>query len=270
MIGTGANPSSPTGNYQLSIGNTIYGNLANGSFTGEIGIGTNNPNDALDVVGDIDATGCVQTGDTGAIGGACVSDARLKKNIRYLSHSLEKIAALRPAHFQWLKEAFPERKRPANSREETGLIAQDVERVLPQLVKTGNEGIKKVVYDIELQMHMIQAIKELKVRNDNLKAESASLKAALKSERVKTRVALKSLEQKLALLEHNSTRRHASNDTPLAAGALTAVSGSSGGGGAGLAGLARALPTWYPHALTLALLAAVLFAWRRRTAVQSA
>jgi len=39
------------------------------------------PNDALDVVGDIDATGYVQTDDTGTIGGTCVSDARLKHNI---------------------------------------------------------------------------------------------------------------------------------------------------------------------------------------------
>jgi len=226
-------------NNSTSVGNTIYGDLANGSFTGEIGIGTDSPNDALDVVGDIDATGCVQTGDSNTIGGTCVSDARMKKNIRYLSQSLDKIVSLRPARFQWREEASPKQKLSAKARVETGLIAQDVEKVLPHLVKTGKKGIKKVVYDIELQMHMIQAIKELKVNND-------TLKAALKSEKEKTRVALQTMEQKLALLEHNGTRKHAFNDTPLAAGALTAVSGSSGGGGvgAGLAGLARDLHAW--------------------------
>jgi len=94
------------------------------------------------------------------------------------------------------------------------------------------------------------------------------LKAALDSEKAQTRSALRYLEQKLALLERDGTRKHASNDNPMTAGSLAASSG--GGGGSNSFGLARALPTWSLHALTLALLAAVLFFWRKRTAAQSA
>ena len=73
---------------------------------GNVGIGTTEPNNALDVVGDIDATGCVQTDDTGSIGGTCVPDMRLKKNIQNLSNSLEKITRLNPVTFEWREEYY--------------------------------------------------------------------------------------------------------------------------------------------------------------------
>ena len=53
-----------------------------------------------------------------------------------------------------------------------------------------DNGYKKVRYDIELQKHMIQAIKELKEENDRLKAENESVMLLMTSH-----------EQRLSLLE---------------------------------------------------------------------
>ena len=52
-----------------------------------------------------------------------------------------------------------------------GLIAQEVEIILPELVDVDEEGYKTVRYGLELQMLAIQAIKELKAENDELKQE---------------------------------------------------------------------------------------------------
>ncbi len=66
-----------------------------------------------------------------------------------------------------------------NTESETGLIAQEVEQVFPQLVSTDEKGLKQVTYNMELQMHMIQAIKELKTENDALREETKELRAHL-------------------------------------------------------------------------------------------
>lgn len=120
---------------------------------GHIGIGLTDPNDALDVVGDIDATGCVQTDDTGTIGGACLSDRRLKKNISKLDEQLGSVLNLRPVRFDW--------KDPSNGQTgQIGLIAQDVEDVIPEMVTTDEHGNKRIRYDISLQIRMIKALQE--------------------------------------------------------------------------------------------------------------
>ena len=51
-----------------------------------------------------------------------------------------------------------------------GLIAQNVEKVYPELVNTDDEGIKSVEY-ANLVAALIEAIKELKNENEALKAK---------------------------------------------------------------------------------------------------
>ena len=50
---------------------------------------------------------------------------------------------------------------------------RNVEKVLPHLVGENDQGIKTVNYTLELQMHMLQAIKELKSENDALRDDLA-------------------------------------------------------------------------------------------------
>lgn len=144
---------------------------------GNVGIALTNPLFRLDVNGDVNTTGCYRQGGH-ALMGACPSDAKLKSNVEPLSNSLEKISALQPVRFEWRDNQFPDRRSSSTARE-TGLIGQDVEAVLPELVTTDANGLKRVQYGLELEMHMIQAIRELKALNDELRAKVSQLERQL-------------------------------------------------------------------------------------------
>jgi hypothetical protein len=98
--------------------------------------------------------------------GSCLSDESLKENIEPITGTLEKISALRPVTFFWKDKESPEKMGMGN-RKQYGLIAQDVERVMPWMVNTSSmTGLKQVNYGTALDMHMIQAIKELNAKVD--------------------------------------------------------------------------------------------------------
>jgi hypothetical protein len=137
--------------------------------TGFVGINNLSPANRLDVKGDIrigtGTTGCVRDADATAIAGTCSSDVRLKKNIKPLANLLARITQLRPVHFNWRSEEFAE--RVLGKEAQLGLIAQEVERVLPELVAEGDDGFKQVRYS-DLPFYLLQALKEQQQENDAL------------------------------------------------------------------------------------------------------
>ena len=143
--------------------NTLFVNSTNNN----VGIGDAAPDDKLDVVGDLDVTsGCIQINDGTALHGTCVSDARLKENIQYFEDgSLDLISQLKPASFEWREDMFD---ISGSKGQSVGFIAQDFEKVLPHLVLE-KDGFKYILLNNEIEMHLIQAIKELKTENDALK-----------------------------------------------------------------------------------------------------
>ncbi|HXI90199.1 MAG TPA: tail fiber domain-containing protein [Blastocatellia bacterium] len=140
--------------------------------TGQVGIGTNAPSDKLHVAGDIrvgtGTTGCVKDADGTVIAGACSSDVRLKRSITPFPELLEKLVRLQPVHFYWRADQFPERH--LGSSQSFGLVAQDVEKVMPDLVAEDESGYKVVRYN-KLPLILLEALKELKAENDSLKQE---------------------------------------------------------------------------------------------------
>ncbi len=78
------------------------------------------------------------------------SDISLKKNIETLPDALEKINELRGVSFNWKKDNAPS----------IGLIAQEIEKVYPEIVTTGGDGLKMVQYG-NLVGPIIEAIKSL-------------------------------------------------------------------------------------------------------------
>jgi hypothetical protein len=153
---------------------------------GEIGIGTPDPRDRLDVAGDIRVgtsivnLGCVRNFNGAGIAGTCSSDGRFKRDITALAPSLDRVAALRPVEYFWRAEAFPD--RGFGAARNYGLIAQEVEQALPELVTTDADGFKRVDYG-KLPLLAIQAIRELKERNDDLERQIAELRALVMSQR---------------------------------------------------------------------------------------
>jgi hypothetical protein len=75
---------------------------------------------------------------------------------------LAKVAQLRGVSFEWKDKA-------QDAGTQVGMIAQEVETVLPELVSTDSEGYKSLAYD-KMTAVLIEAIKELKAQNDALKA----------------------------------------------------------------------------------------------------
>jgi hypothetical protein len=78
-----------------------------------------------------------------------------------------KICQLRGVTWEWREEAPEEAKQQPGM----GVIAQDVERVFPQLVETDEQGYKRVDYN-GLIATLIEAVKEL---DDRLRAVEAQL-----------------------------------------------------------------------------------------------
>jgi len=93
------------------------------------------------------------------------SDKRWKNDIKPLQNTLDKVTKLQGVSYKWNKET-----RPANDdRMHIGFIAQEVEKVLPEMVSTDEKGYKAVSYD-EMTAVLVEAVKELKAQNDALKA----------------------------------------------------------------------------------------------------
>jgi len=98
------------------------------------------------------------------------SDIRLKTNIKPLPENiLDKVEQLRGVYFNWKTEADM-----GNARQ-IGVIAQEVEKIFPELVITSPDGYKAVGYD-RLGPILIEAIKEQQVEIDSLKSQVTDLK----------------------------------------------------------------------------------------------
>ena len=139
--------------------NNSSGELVRIDSSGNVGIGTTSPAEALHVVGEI-----VATGDITAF---YSSDRRLKENIKNIPDAVEKVQQINGVSYSWKdKEIDGYFKR----EKEIGVIAQDVEEVLPEIVATRDDGYKAVRYD-RLVALLIEAVKEQQQQIDELKAK---------------------------------------------------------------------------------------------------
>ncbi|MDQ4121794.1 MAG: tail fiber domain-containing protein [Acidobacteriota bacterium] len=141
--------------------------------TVNVGIGTTTPADRLHVGGDIrignsGTNGCLKNASGGVITGTCSSDLSFKHTVTPFTATLEKLLKLKPVHFYWNTKQFPEKR--FGEEQSYGLIAQEVEQVLPELVTEDEEGLKAVDY-AKIPLLTLQALKELKEQNDSLKEE---------------------------------------------------------------------------------------------------
>jgi len=100
------------------------------------------------------------------------SDQRLKKNIVDNTDGLSKIASIRVRNFEYrLPEEITELDSScavANTGVQLGVIAQELQQVLPECVKTESTGVMSVNSD-KLTWYLVNAIKELKAEIDALK-----------------------------------------------------------------------------------------------------
>ena len=134
---------------------------------GNVGIGTSNPQARLDVSGNAVISGDLTV--NGQIFGPVVdtSDANLKTNVKPINNALDKVNNIRGVYFEYISDVTKKTK--------VGVIAQEVEKVVPEVVVTREEdNIKLVAYD-KLVAVLIEAIKELNGKVEKLEEKVEQL-----------------------------------------------------------------------------------------------
>jgi hypothetical protein len=121
------------------------------------------PSYILNVQGGLQCVGTVNT-----------SDQRLKQHVRPIGSALASVLALRGVRYEW--NTLGVQHGGKARAEQVGVIAQEVEKVFPELVSTGPDGYKAVNY-AQLTPVLIEAIKELAAQNEALKARTTSAEA---------------------------------------------------------------------------------------------
>lgn len=91
----------------------------------------------------------------------CPSDRRLKTNINKIENPLDKVNKINGYNFNWIDSDKPD----------VGVIAQEIEEVYPEVVKSSsNDGYKRVDYGKIVPL-LIESIKELSKKVDDLQAQ---------------------------------------------------------------------------------------------------
>lgn len=92
------------------------------------------------------------------------SDIRLKDNIKSIDKALDKVNSIQGIEFDWIEKE----EVHGNSGHDIGVIAQEIEKVLPDIVTTRDNGYKAVKYEKIVPL-LIEAIKDLSKQVDGLK-----------------------------------------------------------------------------------------------------
>jgi hypothetical protein len=152
-VGAGARGSAVSNTNEVVLGAFLTGK---GSNTGFIG----------------GSSGVYNQGNTTTF--TTVSDQRLKKNIADNNVGLDKITSIRVRNFEYrLPEEItelPQNQAIQKSGVQLGIIAQELQAVLPECIKQESTGVMSVDTD-NLIWYAINAIKELKAEVDSLKSQ---------------------------------------------------------------------------------------------------
>jgi hypothetical protein len=127
-----------------------------------VGIGLMSPVSRLHVNGTITATAPLNV----------ISDAKYKTNITPLQHATSIILQLRGVSYDWRRIDFPEMNFPADNQ--IGFIAQEVEKLIPQIITTDSQGNKSISYTSVIPL-LVEAIKEQQNQIEDLKLQVEKL-----------------------------------------------------------------------------------------------
>lgn len=166
--------------------------LAGGTMSGDInmngrkvlnasnvGVGTATPSESIETTGNVKAVGYIST-----------SDRRLKKNIQ-TSQGLNLILKLRGVRYQW----------KSNDTTDTGLIAQEVEEVMPEAVVTDSRSGYKAVKYQNMISPLIESTKELYGMCKSAEVKTQRELASLRAENAQLNLKVEKLEERLRNLE---------------------------------------------------------------------
>jgi hypothetical protein len=179
-VGTGDSPTfsaitatSPGSTlYSLTVSNGLTVSANGVAVTGQsvFSASATSPTLLVQASGYTFSANFTDTGGTCRIGFAsggvtCPSDKRLKQDIVTLGSQLRLVEQLRPVAFRWIK----------SGERSDGLIAQEVQKIFPLAVHTGDDGYLNVSYQ-QLVPYLISAIQEQESEIRKLRGEMNVLK----------------------------------------------------------------------------------------------
>ncbi|HCD51908.1 MAG TPA: hypothetical protein DEQ34_05645, partial [Balneolaceae bacterium] len=125
------------------------------------------------------------------------------KDIQTLDNALENTLKLRGVSYTWKTDE-------SNVAPQIGVIAQEVEEVYPEFVRTDSEGMKSVNY-AQMTAVLIEAVKTLNAEIESLKKENNQLQAQVdKTEDLERRLA--QIEQMLKSGTNSSVKMNTTDD----------------------------------------------------------
>lgn len=151
--------SDTSGN--LSFADAFKPDLGLDFYCRSLGVGTAAP--GVSGIGQIRATNNITSYYS--------SDRKLKENVRPIENALDKLLAINGVRFDWTDEYIEQHGGEDGyfvRKQDIGVIAQEVEAILPEVVAENDEGTKAVRYE-KLVALLIEAVKELKQEVEDLK-----------------------------------------------------------------------------------------------------
>lgn len=161
LIGESADTVSASDSNQLIIGN------GTGSGTGQIVKTT-----ISGITGKTSAAGIAVLVNSSNVLGTTTSSIRYKENVQDIKDSTDVLMALRPVSFNYKKEVlYPsEREKTDKMPLEYGLIAEEAEKYIPELIVYDDQGLPETIRYLHLDFLMLKEIQKLRTELDELKA----------------------------------------------------------------------------------------------------
>lgn len=171
-----------TGNYVATVAGTSNQVTVTGSGSETAAVTLSLPQSihtGADVQFDSFGVGTAASGTTGEVRATnnitayYSSDERLKEDITYIEDALEKVNTISGVEFNWTQE-YMERHGGEDGffirKHDVGLVAQDVEKILPEVVAERDDGYKALKYDRIVAL-LVNSIHELTQRVEELEAQ---------------------------------------------------------------------------------------------------
>jgi hypothetical protein len=173
-------------------------------FGGNVGIGTTEPDQALDVIGTIQASnllGGALNITTDANGNIIrdPSDRRLKENIQTVTGALDKVMRLRGVTYNWRD------KEKMGSQTDYGMIAQEVAEVTPELTATSANGIMGVKYTNMVGL-LVNAVQEQETQISGVSSQVGDLNLRTSQNVETVRELQNSVDQNLVVISNNFSK----------------------------------------------------------------
>ena len=169
--------------------------------SGRVGIGTNGPAQALDVIGQVrvavlaSASGTNLCIDASNVIASCSSSIRYKEHVRIAAFGLPEVMAMRPVTFKWKDR----------DEQDFGLIAEEVAKINPLFVTRKSGKIEGVKYP-QLTALLAKAVQEQQAEIQHLTAENEKRSEALARQAAE----ISQMHRELAALERKVAVRTAS------------------------------------------------------------